>query len=91
MTKENDELIETIDEEGNKVTFELVDIVTVDDIEYALLFPKNSEENEEDSELLVMRLKKEGEEFTFEAIEDDEEFNKVAEYIEELEDEIEED
>lgn len=91
MTKENDELIETIDEEGNKVTFELVDIVTVDDIEYALLFPKNSEENEEDAELLVMRLKKEGEEFTFEAIEDDEEFNKVAEYIEELEDEIEED
>ncbi len=91
MTKENDELIETIDEEGNKVTFELVDIVTVDDIEYALLFPKNSEENEEDGELLVMRLKKEGEEFTFEAIEDDEEFNKVAEYIEELEDEIEED
>ena len=37
-----------------------------------------------------MRLKKEGEEFSFEAIEDDEEFNRIAEYIEELEDEIEE-
>lgn len=88
MTNQNDELIETIDENGNKVTFELIDIVTVDDIEYALLLPKDVED--EEGEILVMRLKKEGEEFTFEAIEDDDEFNKVAEYIEELEDEIEE-
>ena len=36
-----------------------------------------------------MRLKKEGEEFSFEVIDDDEEFNKIAEYIEELEDETE--
>ena len=36
-----------------------------------------------------MRLKKDGEEYSFEAIDDDDEFNKVAEYIEELEDEIE--
>ena len=81
MTNQNDELIETIDENGNKVTFELIDIVTVDDIEYALLLPKDVED--EEGEILVMRLKKEGEEFTFEAIEDDDEFNKVAEYIEE--------
>ncbi|MBE7705335.1 MAG: DUF1292 domain-containing protein [Cyanobacteria bacterium SIG29] len=88
MANQNDELIETIDENGNKVTFELIDIVTVDDIEYALLLPKDVED--EEGEILVMRLKKEGDEFTFEAIEDDDEFNKVAEYIEELEDEIEE-
>ena len=88
MKNENDELIETVDEEGNKVTFELLDVVTVDDVEYALLLPKDVKD--EDGEILVMRLKKEGEEFSFEAIEDDDEFNKVAEYIEELEDEIEE-
>lgn len=88
MKNENDELIETVDEEGNKVTFELLDVVTVDDVEYALLLPKDVKD--EDGEILVMRLKKDGEEFSFEAIEDDEEFNKVAEYIEELEDEIEE-
>ena len=35
-----------------------------------------------------MRLKKDGEDFSFEAIEDDEEFDKVAQYIEEVEDEI---
>ena len=87
MKNENEELIETVDEEGNKVTFELLDVVTVEDVEYALLLPKDVKD--EDGEILVMRLKKDGEEFSFEAIEDDDEFNKVAEYIEELEDEIE--
>lgn len=89
MKNENEELIETIDEEGNKVTFELIDVVTVDDVEYALLLPKDVKDDEEEGEILVMRLKKDGEEYSFEAIDDDDEFNKVAEYIEELEDEIE--
>ncbi len=89
MTNKEEQFIETFDEDGNKVTFELLDIVTVDDIEYALLLPKDSETEDEESEVLVMRLKKDGEEYTFETIEDDEEFDKVAQYIEEIEDEIE--
>lgn len=90
MADQKEELIETFDEQGNKVSFELVDIVTVDDIEYALLLPVGIEDNsdDEEEELLVMRLKKEGEEFSFEVIDDDDELNKVAQYIEELEDEI---
>ena len=88
MTNKNEQIIETVDEQGNKVSFELLDIVTVDDIEYALLIPVEKSEDEEENEVLVMRLKKDGEEFTFEAIEDDEEFDKVAQYIEEVEDEI---
>ncbi len=89
MTNKEEQFIETFDEDGNKVTFELLDIVTVDDIEYALLLPKDAETEDEESEVLVMRLKKDGEEYTFETIEDDEEFDKVAQYIEEIEDEIE--
>ena len=89
MTNKEEQFIETFDEDGNKVTFELLDIVTVDDIEYALLLPKDAETKDEESEVLVMRLKKDGEEYTFETIEDDEEFDKVAQYIEEIEDEIE--
>ena len=88
MTNKNEQIIETVDENGNKVSFELLDIVTVEDIEYALLIPVEKSENEEENEVLVMRLKKDGEDFTFEAIEDDEEFDKVAQYIEEIEDEI---
>ena len=89
MTNKEEQFIETFDEDGNKVTFELLDIVTVDDIEYALLLPKDAETEDEESEVLVMRLKKDGEEYTFETIEDDEEFDKVAQYIEEIEEEIE--
>ena len=89
MVNKSEQIIETFDEEGNKVCFELLDIVSVDEVEYALLLPQGQEETEED-EILVMRLKKDGDEFSFEAIEDDEELNKIAEYIEEIEDETEE-
>lgn len=88
MTNKNEQLIETFDEDGNKVSFELLDIVSVDDVEYALLLPAG-EKNDEDGEILVMRVHKDGEDYSFEVIEDDEEFNRIAEYIEELEDEIE--
>ena len=37
MTNKEEQFIETFDEDGNKVTFELLDIVKVDDIEYALI------------------------------------------------------
>ena len=91
MTNKDEQFIETFDEDGNKVTFELLDIITVDDVEYALLLPteKQAKDEEDDDEVLVMRLRKDGEEYMFEAIEDDEEFDKVAQYIEEVEDEIE--
>lgn len=89
MAEKREERVETVDENGNKVSFEVLDIVTVDDVEYALLLPEGAGE-EEESEVLIMRLKQDGEDYSFETIDDDEEFEKVASYIEELEDEIEE-
>lgn len=83
----NEQIIETVDEEGNVVKFELIDIVTVDEIEYGLLLPVTDEEDDEEEEVVLMKLKKEGEDFVFEAIEDDEEFEKVVEYIQSIEDE----
>lgn len=88
MAKENDQLIETVDENGNSITFELFDIVEVDNQEYALLLPTEAEPGEED-EIVLMRLSKEGEDYIFETIDDDAEFEKVASYVESLEDEIE--
>ncbi len=87
---ENNQIIETFDEDGNKVSFELIDIVSVDDIEYALLLPSEKQEDMEDDEILVMRLKKDGDEYIFEVIDDDSEFEKIVQYIEEIEDETEE-
>ena len=88
MAKENEQLIETVDENGNVITFELFDIVEVDEQEYALLLPTESEAGEDD-EIVLMRLTKDGEDYIFETIDDDAEFEKVAAYVESLEDEIE--
>lgn len=91
MTNHEDmeeQLIETIDEDGNVINFELIDIVqveddeTIKDNEYALLLPiDENEDSEEEKEVVLMKLIKDGEEYIFEAIEDDAEFDKVVEYI----------
>ncbi len=83
---EDNQLIETIDEEGNVIKFELFDIVEVEGREYALLLPTDAEEGEDD-EIVLMRLLKDGEDYLFETIDNDEEFEKVAQYVESLEDE----
>lgn len=83
---EENQQIETIDENGNVIKFELFDIVEVDAQEYALLLPTDAQEGEED-EIVLMRLSKDGEDYLFETIDDDEEFEKVATYVESLEDE----
>ena len=41
----------------------------------------------DEAELLIMRLTKDGEDYLFETIEDEAEFEKVAAYVESLEDE----
>ena len=84
---ENDEkqLIETVDEEGNVINFELFDIIEVDEQEYALLLPAEAEEEDsEEGEIVLMRLTKDGEDYLFET---NEEFKKVEEYIKTMEDE----
>ncbi len=84
-----EQLIETIDEEGNVINFELIDIVEMEGKEYGLLLPKENDDSEEEKEVVLMRLTKEGEEYVFEMIEDDDEFNKVVDYIDSLEDDVE--
>ncbi len=81
---EEDQIIETVDENGNVVKFELFDIVEVDEKEYALLLPADEEDADE---VVLMRISKDGEEYLFETIEDDAEFEKVAEYVENMDDE----
>ena len=88
----NSSIIETVDEEGNPVKFELLDILEIDGKNYGLLYPLNenqdSENEEDEEEAVVMRLIQEEEEYVFEQIEDDEEFEKVANYIENLKEDI---
>lgn len=83
-----DGIIETIDEDGNVVKFELIDIVEVESKEYALLYPIGAEAVEEaEDEIVLMKLIKDEEGYLFEAIEDDDEFETVSKFIESMEDE----
>ena len=84
----SDNIIETIDEHGQHVKFELVDIVEVDEVEYGPLYPIEgfdpAHPEKPGDKVIIMRLKKDGEDFIFEKIEDDEEFDKVADYVAEV-------
>lgn len=76
------QIIKTIGEEGEEVFMKLQEIVTVGDKDYALLSVVEDDtlptsDNEED-ELVIMRMIKTDDECTFEIIEDDNEFNEVA-------------
>lgn len=83
---EEKQLIETVDENGNVIEFELFDIIEVDGQEYALLLDPEETEKE-DAEVVLMKLSKDGEDYIFESIDNDEEFNKVAEYVETMDEE----
>lgn len=80
------QIIELIDEDGETNQFELIDIVEFEGKEYGLLLPYEDEDetlidNDEEKEVVLMRLNKIMNEYVFETIDSDEEFEKVAEYI----------
>ena len=66
---------------------ELYDIIEYEGKQYALLLEADSEDDE--PEVVLMRYTEEGEDVYFETIDNDEEFEKVQDYIESLEEEIE--
>ncbi len=89
MAEEELNLVELSDEEGNVTSCEIYDIVEFEGKTYAMLLPVEESEAE-DPELIVLEYVEEGEEGTFVSIEDEDEFNRVCDYIESLADEVEE-
>ncbi|MCI1274061.1 MAG: DUF1292 domain-containing protein [Clostridiaceae bacterium] len=87
MADEN-QIIETTDEQGNVFKFELYDVIDFEDKEYALLVPIEAEEASDDEEIVIMRLTQEGDEYSFETIDNEDEFNNVKNYIEAMGDEL---
>ena len=83
MTEEEQNIVDITDEDGNVTKCEVYDVVEFEDKTYALLLPLD--EDEEDAELIVLEYIEEGEECYFQNIEDEEEFDKVCEYIQTLE------
>ena len=89
MADEELNLVELSDEEGNITNCEIYDIVEFEGKTYALLLPVENE-SKDDPELIVLEYVEEGEEGSFVSIEDEDEFNRVCDYIESLADEVEE-
>ena len=88
MADEELNLVELSDEEGNVTSCEIYDIVEFEGKTYAMLLPVE-ESDEEEPELIVLEYVEEGDEGTFVSIEDEDEFNRVCDYIESLADEVE--
>ena len=84
MADENENLIEITDDDSTVIKCELYDIIEFEDKQYALLVEVNDEDEEIDPEVVLMRYVEEGEESYFETIDDDDEFERVSDYIESL-------
>lgn len=82
---EEQNFIEIYDEDGKLVKCEIYDVVDYENKTYALLLPLEDKEEEDNQDVIVMEYIEEGEEGYFQNIEDDEEFQRVCEYIESLE------
>lgn len=82
--------VEIFGEDGQIIKCEIYDIVDFEDKTYAMLLPLSEDENDENSEVIVMEYVEDGDDGYFQNIEDDNEFQRVCEYIESLDDEEEE-
>lgn len=80
------QLVTLVDEDGNEQEFEVIEIFEVDGKEYVAIAPPEGEED--DDEVMVFRLEvdENGEELLHD-IEDDDEWNKVADAYMALDDE----
>lgn len=83
---ENEELESNIvtltdEETGEEKDFELIARATIDEKLYFALIPADDEESEE---YVILRATIDGEDVLFETIEDDDEFDKVEDYFNDL-------
>lgn len=76
----NDEIIVLIDENGKEVKFEIIANFEVNDQEYAVLSPVDSD----DDSATIFKIVDDGDEPVLEYLTDDDEFEFVAKAYEEL-------
>lgn len=69
------------DEDGNESQFELIGEAEIDGVTYYALTELDEEGNQISDEYVVLRLESEGEEDVLVSIDDDEEFDKVADFF----------
>ena len=78
--EELDNIIVLNDENGNEVKFEFLDLVELDDEEYVVLLPVSEEGEEDEGEVVILKLEDTDEDSDEESgvgVEDEEILNKV--------------
>ena len=70
----------TDEETGEDIDFQLIAKATIDDVLYFALLPVE----DESEEYYILRVSEDGEDVIFDIIEDDDEFEKVEEYFNDL-------
>lgn len=72
-----DELVVLVDEEDKEHTFQIIEVIELNDQEYAVLVPWD--EKDDDSAIVLKIIEENGEEMLYD-IEDDKEWETVVEY-----------
>ena len=84
--EELDNIVILNDEDGNEVKFEFLDLVELDDEEYVVLLPVTDEGEEDEGEVVILKLEDtddDSEEESYVGVEDEEILNKVFEMFKE--------
>ena len=84
--EELDNIVILNDEDGNEVKFEFLDLVELDDEEYVVLLPVAEEGEEEDGEVVILKLEdtdEESDEESYVGVDDEEILNKVFQIFKE--------
>ena len=91
MSEQNNEelqYVEVLWEDGSVIKCEIYDVIDFEEKTYALLIPMG--EDDEDTEVIVMEYIEDDEDNAhFQTIEDEDEFNRVCDYVKSLEEEYE--
>lgn len=86
MDEELDNVIVLNDEEGNEVNFEFLDLIELDGEEYVVLLPMSEEGEEDDGEVVILKVEdtdEESDEESYVSVDDEETLNKVFEIFKE--------
>ena len=83
--EEVDNIIVLNDEDGNEVRFEFLDLVELDDEEYVVLLPVAEEGEEEEGEVVILKLEdtENEDEESYVSVEDEDILNAVFEKFKE--------
>lgn len=87
---EEQQFVEVLWEDGTVIKCEIYDVIDFENKTYALLIPLGEEDD--DTEVIVMEYVEDDEDSAhFQTIEDEDEFNRVCDYVRSFEEEYDED